>query len=129
LKCATCAVDGDCLNANCLPVQKICAADCTDVVKGINTGCQDGLRDLSLLLGVGGLVFMGDLYGYARAFDARTGTLLWEDRVGDATGGGIVTYQVANRPFVAIVTGQPSGIWPVENPQSIKVAVYSPAGR
>lgn len=75
----------------------------------------------------GGLVFMGDLSGMARAFDARTGTLLWQDRVGDATGGGIVTYEVAGRPFVAMVTGQPSSIWPVEHPQNIKVAVYSPA--
>lgn len=75
----------------------------------------------------GGLVFMGDLSGVMRALDARTGTPLWEDRVGDATGGGIVTYTVGNRPFVAVVTGQPSGIWPVENPRSIKVAVYSPS--
>jgi alcohol dehydrogenase (cytochrome c) len=75
----------------------------------------------------GGLVFMGDLYGYVRAFDARTGTLLWEDRAGDATGGGLVTYAVAGRPFVAVVTGQPSAIWPVDNPQTIKVVVYSPA--
>jgi len=77
----------------------------------------------------GGLVFMGDLYGFVRAFDARTGTLLWEDRAGDATGGGIVTYAVAGRPFVAVVTGQPSSGWPVENPGTTKVVVYSPAGR
>jgi alcohol dehydrogenase (cytochrome c) len=75
----------------------------------------------------GGLLFMGDLSGIMRAFDARTGTLLWEDRVGDATGGGIVTYEVAGRPFVAAMTGQPSGGWPVENPQSVKLVVYSPA--
>jgi len=73
-------------------------------------------------------VFMGVLSGMARALDARTGTILWQDRVGDATGGGIVTYAVEGRPFVAIVTGQPSGIWPVENPQTIKVVVYSPTG-
>jgi PQQ-dependent dehydrogenase (methanol/ethanol family) len=75
----------------------------------------------------GGLVFMGDLSGILRALDARTGTPLWEDRAGDALGGGIVTYEVAGRAFVAVVTGQPSGGWPVDNPQSIKLVVYSPA--
>jgi alcohol dehydrogenase (cytochrome c) len=77
----------------------------------------------------GGLVFMGDLSGVMRALDARTGTPLWEDRVGDATGGGIVAYTVGKRPFVAVVTGQPSNIWPVQNPTTIKVAVYSPSGK
>jgi alcohol dehydrogenase (cytochrome c) len=77
----------------------------------------------------GGLVFMGDLSGVVRALDARTGTPLWEDRAGDATGGGIVTYAVGGRPFVAVVTGRPSGIWPVANPQTIQVVVYSPTGK
>jgi alcohol dehydrogenase (cytochrome c) len=77
----------------------------------------------------GGLVFMGDLSGVVRAMDARTGALLWQDQAGDATGGGIVTYEVAGRPFVAVVTGQPSGGWPVPNPQTIKIVVYSPRSR
>jgi alcohol dehydrogenase (cytochrome c) len=77
----------------------------------------------------GGLVFMGDLSGMVRAFDARTGTLLWQDRAGDSTGGGIVAYAVGSRPFVAVVTGQPSGGWPDANPKTIKVVVYSPSGK
>ncbi|HEX7839422.1 MAG TPA: PQQ-binding-like beta-propeller repeat protein [Kofleriaceae bacterium] len=76
----------------------------------------------------GGLLFMGDLSGMVRAMDARTGTILWQDRAGDAIGGGIVTYAVAGRPFLAVVTGQPSGIWPVPNPQTTKIVVYSPGG-
>jgi alcohol dehydrogenase (cytochrome c) len=91
------------------------------------------LAPASVLAGVtvtaGGLVFMGDLSGVVRALDARTGTPLWEDRAGDATGGGIVTYGVGSRAFVAVVTGQPSNGWPVENPGNIKVVVYSPGGR
>lgn len=75
----------------------------------------------------GGLVFMGDLYGFVRAFDARTGTLLWEDHAGNAVAGGLVTYAVAGRPFVAVQTGQPSTGWPVATPQTIQVVVYSPA--
>ena len=77
----------------------------------------------------GGLLFMGDLSGVVRAMDARTGTPLWEDRAGDSVGGGIVTYEIGGRPFVAVVTGQPSGGWPDQNPGTIKVVVYSPAGR
>jgi alcohol dehydrogenase (cytochrome c) len=74
----------------------------------------------------GGLVFMGDTSGIVRALDARVGTPLWEDRAGDSVGGGILTYEVAGRPFVAVVTGQPSGGFPVANPQTIKVVVYTP---
>lgn len=74
----------------------------------------------------GGVVFMGDTSGILRALDARTGTPLWEDRAGNALGGGIVTYEVDRRPFLAVVTGQPSGGFPVQTPQTIQVVVYSP---
>jgi alcohol dehydrogenase (cytochrome c) len=76
----------------------------------------------------GGLVFLGDLAGTLRALDARTGVVLWEDRAGDATGGGIVTYAVAGRPYVAVATGKPSPIWPVPKPETAKIVVYSTAG-
>ncbi|HEX8110946.1 MAG TPA: PQQ-binding-like beta-propeller repeat protein [Kofleriaceae bacterium] len=75
----------------------------------------------------GGLLFMGDVSGILRALDARTGTPLWEDHAGNALGGGIVTYEARGRAFLAVVTGQPSGGFPVESPQNIRVVVYSPA--
>jgi hypothetical protein len=50
---SVCSTDDECLSANCLPGQKICAAQCDNPFgKGITTtGCPNGLRDVSILLG------------------------------------------------------------------------------
>ena len=50
---SVCGADDECLSANCLPGQKICAAQCDNPFgKGISTtGCPNGLRDVSILLG------------------------------------------------------------------------------
>ena len=53
----------------------------------------------------GGLVFTGDLSGAVLAFDDRDGTLLWKDETGLPIGGGVVSYAVKGRQFVAVAAG------------------------
>jgi alcohol dehydrogenase (cytochrome c) len=60
----------------------------------------------------GGLLFTADLTGRFRAFDAENGAVLLELDLGQATGGGIVSYAVGGRQRIAVASGMKSGIWP-----------------
>ncbi len=59
----------------------------------------------SALTTAGGLVFAGDADRRFRAFDVRTGEVLWETRLGHAAHGFPVTYSAGGRQFVAVPTG------------------------
>jgi len=54
----------------------------------------------------GGLVFWGDLHGYFRAFDAKTGNELWKVLLGSGIGAGPITYSVNGKQYVAVVVGR-----------------------
>ena len=56
----------------------------------------------STLTTAGGLVFAGDADRYYRAFDIRTGNVLWETRLGAAAHGYPITYEAAGRQFIAV---------------------------
>ena len=56
----------------------------------------------STLTTAGGLVFAGDADRYYRAFDIRTGEVLWETRLGAAAHGYPITYEAAGRQFIAV---------------------------
>ena len=56
----------------------------------------------SALTTAGGLVFAGDADRYYRAFDIRTGDVLWETRLGAAAHGYPITYEAAGRQFIAV---------------------------
>ncbi|MEE2638252.1 MAG: PQQ-binding-like beta-propeller repeat protein [Acidobacteriota bacterium] len=56
----------------------------------------------STLTTAGGLVFAGDADRYYRAFDVRTGDVLWETRLGAAAHGYPITYEAAGRQFIAV---------------------------
>jgi alcohol dehydrogenase (cytochrome c) len=60
----------------------------------------------------GNLLFTADLTGRFRAFDAENGAVLFELDLGQATGGGIVSYAVGGRQRIAVASGMKSGIWP-----------------
>lgn len=61
---------------------------------------------LASLLSTGGdLVFVGDARGYARALDARDGKELWSFNNGVGHNGGIISYAVAGKQYVAMATG------------------------
>ena len=49
----------------------------------------------------------GDADRYYRAFDIRTGDVLWETRLGAAAHGYPITYEVAGRQFIAVPASLP----------------------
>jgi alcohol dehydrogenase (cytochrome c) len=72
----------------------------------------------------GGIVFAADLNGYVRAFNTRTGQHLWKDLVGRPIGGGIVTYEVGNKQYVAVAAGMTSPIWPTKK-STAEIVIYA----
>ena len=60
---------------------------------------------LSLVATGGGLVFGGDANGRFRAFDDRTGKVLWETNLGSAVSGYPITFAVDGKQYVAVSTG------------------------
>ena len=59
----------------------------------------------SALTTAGGLVFVGDVDRYFRAFDVQTGEVLWETRLGHAAHGYPVTYAAGGKQYIAVPTG------------------------
>jgi alcohol dehydrogenase (cytochrome c) len=53
----------------------------------------------------GGLVFVGDLDRYFKAFDVSSGKVLWQTRLGAALHGYPITYRANGKQFVAVPTG------------------------
>ncbi len=53
----------------------------------------------------GGLVFIGDLDRYFKAFDVATGKLLWQSRLGAPTHGYPISFGVKGKQYVAVPTG------------------------
>ncbi len=61
---------------------------------------------LSLLTTGGGLLFGGDVAGRFRAFDQKTGAVLWEVNLGSQVTGFPVSFAVNGRQYIAVSTGQ-----------------------
>jgi alcohol dehydrogenase (cytochrome c) len=59
----------------------------------------------------GGLVFAAELTGDLIAFDAATGAELFRHFTGGQAGGGVVTYEVKGRQYVAVASGTTSRFW------------------
>jgi len=60
---------------------------------------------MSLVATAGGLVFGGDANGRFRAFDDRTGKVLWEQNLGAPVSGFPVSFAVDGKQYVAVTTG------------------------
>jgi alcohol dehydrogenase (cytochrome c) len=60
---------------------------------------------LSLMSTGGGLLFGGDANGRFRAYDARSGEVLWEINLGAPVNGYPATYEVDGKQYVAVSTG------------------------
>ena len=54
----------------------------------------------------GGLVFHGNIQGWFKALDARTGQLLWQFNAGSGISAGPVTYELDGKQYVAVVSGR-----------------------
>ena len=60
---------------------------------------------LSLLSTGGGLIFGGDANGRFRAFDQKTGEVLWDVNLGSPISGYPVTFAVGSKQYIAVSTG------------------------
>ena len=63
----------------------------------------------AVLTTAGGLAFAGDVDRRFRAFDAATGDILWETRLGTSVQGFPVSYAVDDTQYVAVSTGLGGG--------------------
>jgi len=66
---------------------------------------QEAMFLTSSLSTAGGLTFIGDLDRYFKAFNSKTGEVLWKTRLGSALHGFPITYSVGNKQYVAITSG------------------------
>jgi PQQ-dependent dehydrogenase (methanol/ethanol family) len=60
---------------------------------------------MALVATGGGLVFGGDVAGAFKAYDDRTGEVLWETDLGGPVSGFPVSFAVAGRQYIAVNTG------------------------
>jgi len=58
----------------------------------------------------GGLTFFGNLHGKFSAFDAKTGSELWNVALGSGIGAGPISYSVDGKQYVAVVVGRTAAI-------------------
>lgn len=61
-----------------------------------------------------GLVFTGELNGDVLALDARTGKVLYRYNVGEPLNGGIISYAINGKQYVAVAAGSTSAYWPAD---------------
>lgn len=73
----------------------------------------------------GGLVFVGDLDRYFKAFDVDTGKVLWQTRLGSTPHGYPVSYAANGRQFVAVPAGM--GVFKLMTAQQ-SPDIYQPSG-
>jgi alcohol dehydrogenase (cytochrome c) len=73
----------------------------------------------------GGLAFAGDLNRMFRAFDANTGRILWEIRLGAAVQGFPLTFTVGGKQYLAVTTSNGGGS-PRQVPGLVASDVHSP---
>ncbi len=71
----------------------------------------------------GGLVFTAAQNGDFYAFDAQNGKMLWKTSTGLPTGGGIVSYSVNGKQYIAIANGMKSPVWPGA-PKKSRILIY-----
>ncbi len=79
----------------------------------------------AVLSTAGGIAFVGDLDRYFRAVDVKTGTVLWETRLGTSVQGFPVSYSIGGKQYIAVTTGLGGGS-PVNVPQVIAPDIHHP---
>jgi alcohol dehydrogenase (cytochrome c) len=75
----------------------------------------------------GGVVFVGDFDRWIRAYDVRTGDVLWRSRLGTAVMGFPITYEVDGVQYVAVATARGGGS-PWRIPTFLTPELVSPEG-
>ena len=76
----------------------------------------------------GNLVFVGDLDRRFRAFDALTGEILWETRLGTSVQGHPVSFAVNGKQYIAVTTGTgAAGVSPRTVPGVVSPDILAPS--
>jgi alcohol dehydrogenase (cytochrome c) len=70
------------------------------------------------------LVFTGELTGDFLALNAKTGKVLHRFNTGGAMNGGVVTYAINGKQYVAVASGSASGFWQIP-PGSSTIIIFS----
>ena len=76
-----------------------------------------------------GLVFAGELTGDLLALEARTGRVLYRFNLGGPMNGGLISYGINGKQYVAAVTGSASGFWKAAPGASTVVIFALPDGK
>jgi alcohol dehydrogenase (cytochrome c) len=79
----------------------------------------------AVLSTAGGVAFVGDLDRYFRAFDVKTGKILWETRLGTSVQGFPISFSVAGKQYIAVPTGLGGGS-PRQVPRTIAPDIHHP---
>jgi alcohol dehydrogenase (cytochrome c) len=79
----------------------------------------------AVLSTAGGLAFVGDLDRHFRAFDARTGQILWDTRLATSVQGFPVSFTANGRQYIAVTTGLGGGS-PRQVPRAISPEIRHP---
>ncbi len=70
------------------------------------------------------LIFTGELLGDFMALDAKTGEVLYRFNTGGRMNGGVITYAVDGKQYVAVASGAANGFWAVP-PGSATIIVFA----
>lgn len=74
-----------------------------------------------IVVTAGGVLFTGDLDNNFLAIDASTGNTLYSFNTGGTLGGGVVSYEVGDKQFVAAISGTVSAFFGGEGPAAVLV--------
>lgn len=58
----------------------------------------------------GDIVFYGNLQGFFKAVDAKTGAELWKMQLGSGIGAGPISYSIGGKQYIAVVAGRTAAI-------------------
>ncbi|MCC6342378.1 MAG: PQQ-binding-like beta-propeller repeat protein [Bryobacterales bacterium] len=78
-----------------------------------------------VLTTAGGVAFVGDLDRYFKAFDVKTGALLWQTRLGTSVQGHPVSFSTGGKQYIAVTTGLGGGS-PRDVPHVIAPEIHFP---
>jgi alcohol dehydrogenase (cytochrome c) len=73
----------------------------------------------------GNIAFVGDLDRRFRAFDVKTGNVLWQARLGTSVQGFPVAFSAGGKEYIAVTTGLGGGS-PRQVPRAIIPEVHDP---
>ena len=70
------------------------------------------------------LIFTGELLGDFMALDAKTGEVLYRFNTGGRMNGGVMTYAINGKQYIAVASGAANGFWAVP-PGSATIIVFA----